>query len=377
MCLLLLAGIARAQEPSPFDKAVAELAACTEKAVDKCPGYKAALGEVENDREKLLQVVEKGGAAGTKAALKMMSRVGGHEGALRTLLGNDSDEIRIGAIGLAANTGMKSLAPDIFKRAQIAREKGPERELLKAVYALGRLKHKEASAFILELTGSPAHKLSRVAAEAVAQLGAEGALEQLLAMARNTELTPRNRKAAIASLGKMKMPEATKALLKFVEKEESGIRRAALRALGDTGDRSIIPALVDLMEQEEMLPALVETLVRIGGEKSSSMLYTLSQDERKDSAIRFKALCAAGKAGSGRALKPLLAELKSSDPSTRTAAIEALGHLKDPTAVAPLFKLFKKAKGQEKQLAHWSIKMASGEALETEADIRSYLEKQK
>lgn len=377
ICLLLLAVPANAQEPSSFDKALTELAACTTHPVQKCAAFSLVQAAVEKDKELLAQVVKKGGKPGTQAALRIMSRVGGHAGVLKGLLASEDDEVRIGAIGLVANTGVTELAPDIYLLAQRAREKGPERELLKAVYALGRLKHQEAAQLLLELTSSPALKLSRAAIEAVATMGAKGVLEKLMAMAGDATLPPRNRKAAIANLGRLRVPVATKLLLKLVEKEDTPVRRAALRALGDTGDRSIVPELVGLMKEADLLPALTESLARIGGEKASSMLYSMSQDEELGGKIRFAALCGAARTGSKRALEPLVKKLVSSTPATRNSAIEALGQLGDPAAVGPLFKRYRKAQGQEKELAHWAIKMASKEALETEDAIRSYLDKRK
>ena len=101
-------------------------------------------------------------------------------------------------------------------------------------------------------------------------------------------------------------------LERYVRDADRGIRRRAALAAGRVGDRSLTPALVDLMNDGEPL-------------------------------VRQMAAFALGLAGDPLAVERLVAALKDSDPTTRARAAEALGRIGDPRAAQSLADMVRAA----------------------------------
>jgi HEAT repeat protein len=361
-----------AAQEMDWDRALSGIERCANLRAG-CKALDALATHVEKDREKLATL-----AAGTPkaqaAALAIMARVGGHAGALTKLMEATDVEVRLEAIGLAANTGQKELAPTILELAKVARETGDERTLLKALFAFGRLGYAEATPLLLELVRDPVQKVSRAALEALGRVGGDdGVVDLIVKQTADTSQPIQRRLTAIEGLGYFKNPKATDALIELSRDDDLQVRLAAIEALGQTGDRRAVPPLADRLKEPEVIPVLVVALGRIGGEKAASMLFVIADSEGTDEALRFQALCAAAKAGSKKARPALVKVLSDGQPKEREAAIEALGHLADPKAVRPLFERMKKGSGREKTLAHWAIKRCTGKALETEEQIEEYL----
>ena len=101
-------------------------------------------------------------------------------------------------------------------------------------------------------------------------------------------------------------------LERYVRDADRGVRRRAALAAGRVGDRSLTPALVDLMNDGEPL-------------------------------VRQMVAFALGLLGDPLAVERLVAALKDSDPTTRARAAEALGRIGDPRAAQPLADMVRAA----------------------------------
>jgi len=101
-------------------------------------------------------------------------------------------------------------------------------------------------------------------------------------------------------------------LERYVRDPDRGVRRRAALAAGRVGDRSLTPALVDLMNDGEPL-------------------------------VRQMAAFALGLAGDPLAGERLVAALKDSDPSVRARAAEALGRIGDARAAQPIAEMVRAA----------------------------------
>lgn len=372
---LLMVSPGAAQE-TPWSKAVAGLEKCG-AALDKCRAYGHVSKLVAEDNARL-DDLSRGTLAAQRAALRIMATAGARVEALQLLIGSADESVRLGAVGLAANTRQSELAPTILVMATKAREEGNEQVLLRAVIALGRMSHADATPLLMELIHDPVQKVARAAIEALGRVG--GSEEVVAAVGKQArDITqPLNRRlVAIRGLGYFKHGNAVDILVEFSRHEEVVFRLAAVEALGQTGDRRAVPQLLDRLGDKEVLPQLIETLARIGGEKAAAMLYKLSGDETRSKGNRFAALCGAGRAGSKRSLKGLGAALSGSDKERRTRAAEALGYLGHEDAVPFLATRFKKSRGREKTMVVWAIKRCSSESLGSEEEIEEYLKKKK
>jgi HEAT repeat protein len=373
LALLLLALPAFAQETT-WSTNVAALEECGARLA-KCKAFLEVSKLVAEDATRLDEL-SKGTVAAQRAALRIMASQGARTEALRLLLESVDKLVRLEAVGLAANTRQNELAPSIMVMALKAREEEDEQVLLKAILALGRLSHPDATPLLMELIHDPVQKIARAAIEALGRVGGNEEIVAAVGKQARDEGQPSNRRlVAIRGLGYFKDDSAVDILVEFSRSDDVTFRRAAVEALGRTKNRRAVPQLVERLKDEEVLPQLVAALASIGGEKAAAMLYNLSADESRTKEVRFDALCAAGRAGSKRSAAGLIKALSSRQGDERTRAAEALGHMAHEDAMEPLAKRFKKAKGREKTMMLWAIKRTSGEALDTEEQIDEYLKK--
>jgi len=347
---------------------------CKKPSVEQCRKFDDLMAMVEKDRSRLKKLADSGNPRLETAALRIMGRTAPDAEVLSTLLGSKEPEVRIEAMNLAANTGQTGLGAAILELARKAKENQEQREMLRAVNALGRLGYQEAFPFVLELVGDEHKKVSRVAIQALSAFTGAEVTQVLSRYATDGTLTARTRIAAIFGLGNLKDPKATELLVTLVRGEEEAVRGPAVKALAQTGDRGVVSELVDLLGDAAVEEPLIFTLGTLGGAKAGSMLMAIYRDEKRGDKTRFDALCGAGRAGADAALEPLLKKVGAGSESTRIEAIQALGYLGSPEAVERIFERFKKGKAREKNMAHWAIRNCSGKALETKEDIEEYLE---
>jgi HEAT repeat protein len=370
---LLMALPALAQETT-WSTNVAALEDCG-AGLAKCQAFLEISKLVSEDAARLDELA-KGTVVAQHAALRIMASQGGRAEALHLLVASADKSVRLEAVGLAANTGQSQLAPSIMVMALKAREEGDEQVLLKAVLALGRLRHPDATPLLMELIHDPVQKIARAAIEALGRVGGNEEVVAAVGKQARDAAQPMNRRlVAIQGLGYFKDASAVDILVEFSRSDDVAFRRAAVESLGRTKNRRAVPQLVERLKDDEVLPQLIAALASIGGEKAAAMLYNLSVDETRSKELRFDALCAAGRAGSKRSAAALIKALSSRQEDERTRAAEALGYMGNTDAIEPLAKRFKKAKGKEKTMVLWAIKRASGEALDTEEQIDEYLKK--
>jgi HEAT repeat protein len=367
------ATVVLAQE-DPLMKALADLSACKLSALKSCRAYKQVVESVTPDKTLLGTLAAHEAATVQLTALHIMGRQGPDLAALRILLGSTHDLVKLEAVGLVANTGSGELAEPVLRLTEQAYKDKHERMLLKGIFALGRLRHEPSTSFLLELAGDSVQKVSRAAIEAVARIGGELVVERLVADAKNKEQTRQRRLTAINNLGYLKAPEATKVLIEYTRIKDEEFRRAALRGLAESGDRRAVGQLVDLHNDPAVRADLIRTLGRLGGEKAGGLLMTFARDETIDAKLRLEALAAAARTGAVKALPLLEEKLKDRDSKVRRVALESLGHLGNKDATISLYAVYKKASGKEKSLAHWAIKRCTGKALETDEQIKDYVE---
>ncbi len=358
---------------TPPDKA---LRTCKQADLRKCPGYADLEKKAATDPALLPALARSEHRNGQMASLRIMEKQGPDAKAISALLDSTDPEVVTQAMTLAGNTGQKELGATILDKTRKAADKGPEEVLLRGIAVLGMLRHEAAMEFLMLQVASPSPRASRAAVQALGKVGGQGVGDLLAKRARDPALPLAGRKAAISGLGGLKTQDALDVLVDITRNEEGELRKAAVVAIGQTGNREAVPELFEMLRVPGIETELFEALSRLGGEKAGSMLMAAWEDSTRTTEIRFAALCAAGRAGHEKALAPLLPHLSASKFDERRRTIEALAGIPGDGAVTALLERIRKGNAQERELAFWAVKSATGRALDTEKAIQEYLEAQ-
>ena len=377
-CALLLAsaGSGLAGE-KPEEALAATIAGCTEKNVDRCPGFNELLDLCKENKKSMRRLVETGAPKVRSAVLRIMGRIGADRATVELLLKDFNDEIRIGAIGLAANTGQKKLSPTILVLAEDAALRGDQRELLKGIQAVGKLGYQPALDFLLRMSEDERRKVSRAAFLALGELGGKESVKVLVVAASDTQAGEATRLAAIEALGRAGSKPAVKVLLELAEGGDLTYRIGAVKALRWSENPKAVGRLSKLLGDKEVRAHAIEALGAIGGKKAGKALLALHADENMDADNRFEAVAAAAMARDKKASEPLRIYLTSPDEKRRVKTMRALASLGRSADVPSLFEAYKKASGREQGIALWAIKVCSGRTLESQEDIEKYIKKKK
>jgi len=135
------------------------------------------------------------------------------------------------------------------------------------------------------------------------------------------------RRAAVEALGKTGEPQALLALIQALRDKDEDVRQAAAWALGKLGDRQAVPALLEVLKNWDwqVRRAAAWALGEIGDPQAVPALIEALRD--KDWLVREAAEEALGKIGEPQALLALLEALKDEDWRVRQAAAWALSKL--------------------------------------------------
>ncbi|MGH2507623.1 MAG: HEAT repeat domain-containing protein [Ktedonobacteraceae bacterium] len=146
------------------------------------------------------------------------------------------------------------------------------------------------------------------------------------------------RQAAARSLGKLRDSRALPLLLAYLAHVERDELSHITLALSDFDDACVIEPLLTLLERREFMDLggiIAEALGRMGDQAASHLLEVLADPSRTPN-VRACVVLALGKQPRPAFLQPLLAVLGSSDCRVREYAAQALGVLKDLSAISPL-----------------------------------------
>jgi HEAT repeat protein len=145
---------------------------------------------------------------------------------------------------------------------------------------------------------------------------------------------------AIKALGQIGGSEAVAVLLSTLAQctdQETQDRIAIAKACGTTGDLSVAPALLGLLDNDDqrVVAAATEVLGDLGATNAVAKLILLASEGSKE--VRTAAARALGQIGDRQALPVLLEMLKRErNTEARTKAAEALGIMSDTNAIPGL-----------------------------------------
>ena len=165
----------------------------------------------------------------------------------------------------------------------------------------------------------------------------------------------------VGVLAALNNPTALKSLEKLaLDKEDKlSLRWYAIVHLGESGDRTVIPTLLKILDQEpdslETIPA-IDSLKKLGGEAVVEKLIKISRDENSPYYIRSTAITALTEIG-GEAVIAAFVKTLEDEPdswSTYYEVSEALGAIGTEAAISALIELLnnKNHHGQKRELAN-------------------------
>ncbi|HOD80639.1 MAG TPA: HEAT repeat domain-containing protein [Phycisphaerae bacterium] len=218
-----------------------------------------------------------------------------------------------------------------------------------SIDALGRLapQSDQAVAALIDALGN-ADKNVATHAQAVLARTAGESISKALAQAAGKAQGPA-KAALIEILTARRSPETVKLVLEAAQDGSAATKAAAVKAMGELGDFSVAPKLVDLLmrtqdagEQEAIQKSLVMVANRSPDpqQRAQSVLAVLDQADPAKKAILLRAL---GRVGGDKALAAVVAEAKKDASDVQDAAVRALVDWPDATAVPALTDLAKTA----------------------------------
>lgn len=209
-------------------------------------------------------------------------------------------------------------------------------ERLNAILHLGWLKDAEASRVATSALRD-SETLVRIAAiNAIQSLPSDEAVNYLLPLLNDkTEIV---RQEAAYALGKTQNQNVVSKLLSVFsnKKEKSGVKGAVAFALGQIGDKSSAPALIQALQEKKKPNALVQiaaahSLGLLKANEAVPLLITILMDEKAEADLRREAAFALGEIGDVSAINALQHAANSNDPYLSKTANESLKTLNTKT----------------------------------------------
>lgn len=305
------------------------------------------------------------------AAMQGRLRAAGNRAAaiiLEVLAGNDANaqKVAVRFTGQIDTAGVQTLAAGLAKLPPVAQVAllsglGPRRDRaalpavvqavgsadpavkLAALNALAGLADASTVGLLVETIqagGEPGDAARR----SLVAVFAPGVNEKLIATMKQTE-EPGQRARLIDILEQRRAAVAAPALLQVVVGPDAGVRRAAMKALGQVAGPEHVAGMIlglaktaDVGEREEAERAITLVCVRVADE-SKQADPVLAVIARADEAEKTALLSVLGRIGGAKALDQVRAALGSNDADRYEAAVRAICNWPDATVAEDLLKL--------------------------------------
>lgn len=208
----------------------------------------------------------------------------------------------------------------------IAATSGPKNTRIVALGALERQGNISSIPLLLEAATNADAELAQAALGALTRLPGNDVDADLFA--RLPQSTGKTRQALIELASRRRIDQALPAIVASAENPDTGVRRAAVQAIGTLGDDKQAAALVRLL-QPSLGPAEraeVETaLIAIGSRNGVRCVpYLLPLAQNGDSTLRITALHALASAGGPEALAAVKSAVEDADETVRDEAVRTL-----------------------------------------------------
>ena len=186
----------------------------------------------------------------------------------------------------------------------------------------------------------------RLALGALLHIADRRAIVPLLPVLKSKDSTIRL--LTVRIMGKLRATRAVPALLKMLDKDNAPIRVAATYALGQIGDKKVGDKLVPLLSAKEkgLRRAAFNALATLRPTQVVGALLKIARNAEEETAHRATALDAAGAvlrdSRSTAHLKVIVGLAADTNPAVATAALTAMGAIRNPAFAAHLLRLLRK-----------------------------------
>ena len=203
---------------------------------------------------------------------------------------------------------------------------GPQKLRLTAVGVLDRLGNPSSVSVLLVAAGDSEADLAQAALAALARLPGSGVDADLLA--RLPSSTGKARQVLITLAGQRHLDRALPVIVKSAEDTDTGVRAAAVQAIGILGDDKQVAGLASLLEstQSPKERADIEmALLAISGRSGARAVPSLLPlAQSSDSAVRIIALRVLVSAGGPAALVAVRSAVEDKDATVQDEAVRTL-----------------------------------------------------
>ncbi|NOZ22022.1 MAG: DUF1080 domain-containing protein [Planctomycetes bacterium] len=247
--------------------------------------------------------------------------------------------VRVEIIGMLGRRGDKSALPALIESLK-DQDKAVK---LAAIPAVARLGGDDAVPALVALLQTDQADEIKAAKEALQRLPGE---KVLAAMAEAVPtVPPKSRVALLEALSKRRAKAHVEVAFTATKDEDSAVRRAAIKALGDIASPEHLPRLIDLMittksssERKAARDAIASVAKRIPDpeKRAEALLAALPKANTEQRGVLLAAMA---RVGGTKALATVLADTKSQDEKLQDAAIRALADWKDIAAAPEILKI--------------------------------------
>ncbi|MBN1764617.1 MAG: HEAT repeat domain-containing protein [Sedimentisphaerales bacterium] len=255
-----------------------------------------------------------------------------------------SPEIKVVVINALAVRGDKAAADQVA--AQINADNDTVRlAAIEALAALGQARHVKNLTELSIQSGT----LGKAALNSLSRMQGQDVTEVLVRIAQNGD--PKVRVKVIDILAARQEIATVPLLFKMTDDDNSDIRKAVFRALGELASPSDVPRLVDLLiannstSERRILQQSLLMVARRSEEPDEVAapvikgLADMGFDPQADMAAKINLMAVLSRLAGDKALDAVRAQLNSPNKDIKKAAINALGNWPDPTPMNDLWQI--------------------------------------
>ena len=194
----------------------------------------------------------------------------------------------------------------------------------KAIDTLVRWNHPDTLTQLLPILQDESEYLRRGAVEVLNALASSEAIKDLLNAIKDSDWWVRER--ASDALIKIGGPKVVEAMLGLIRDEDEYIRRTAIEVINSSGDESAFDQVLEALEDSDwwVRERAIDALAAIASDKSLPLLYKAL---KKDEFTRRAAIRALGNIGNRGAIKEITPFLQDPDETVRKETLQALAAL--------------------------------------------------
>ena len=270
-----------------------------------------------------------------------LSLIRGHSGreftaAVTAELGNLTPERQVQLIDALADLSDTAATPAVLRLAK----EGPAAVRPAAVLALGKLGNATMVPWLAKMAAGDDAEVARAAMAGLATMADKDADRALLATLDHVD--GKALALVIDLLGQRRATVATPALFKAAAHADASVRRAAIKALGDTASPQDVAALVELVLQARgaaergAAEATLGTACARMRDREATAVQLVAALAKAGMDAKAALLRSLGQVGGPKALAAVQSAFKDGDPAVRDTALRVLGNWPDVAAAPDL-----------------------------------------